>query len=417
MSICFHTESVLGSGEQKRAKKNEGQQDQITDDNLPEILSTPNPFAETFQDAMMDNRNAGNNLNRNNNGNPRTRNANHRTFSSGSASSPNTPSLYGSHWESFVHVLEEGPSSRGRDRIFILSGNFSSAVSWQGFLTKMTLQDALMPSENQEATSRIKCLDTGLGSGSHIISTQNDTVTVGLDSGIVQTYDYRLDVVSSNPIHHRNITQMIPSNKGQFVTSSSRDGSIAQFDLKEQKLRKRVEDAHIGHVHDITPHPGVENCNVFLSVGLDREIVLWDLKESSPGKNFGFMKGMMPTSIYWSSVNEQIFYVGTADSHIMMFDLRNTKIQVGGSNLKVNEINRIKPVKFTPSSQGIPGASCLAIVSKHNVLNVIEEESLSPIYQGSASHSGPIRDVAQIGDKVYSIGWNNHKLVQHHLEL
>ena len=408
MSVYFDVDSTLGSPEQKLRKINENpiptssskrsEEDPI----LPGILSAVNPHAQLFQEAMAG---SGTNIEAQTNNNANEVNE-------------DAPCYYGTHWESMLHVVEDGPGSRSRDKIFLLSGNFSSHISWDGFISKMTLEEALTLAENRD-NKNVKCVNTGLGAGSNIIKTMDDTVTVALDKGIIVTYDYKFNLVSKHAIHEGPINKILGSYSGQFVTSCSNDGSILQFDLKEERARRRIPGAHIGRALDLTAHPGIENANVFMSIGTDREIVTWDFKASTPGTSFGYVKERTPSALYWSSFNDNCFYVGTSDSYLLIFDRRNPKIEMGGSKVDVKEITRIKPVTFSPSSpsQGSVSKPCLAIVSNHNVLNVMEEENLAPIYQGSATHTGSIRDVLQINGKLYSIGYNHQELVQHHLEL
>ena len=115
--------------------------------------------------------------------------------------------------------------------------------------------------------------------------------------------------------------------------------------------------------------------------------------------------------------------VGTFDSTIALFDTRMTQIEVQSKSMDVARIRRLKRLEPIPAAvveggkmNGSSGnKGLMAVISDHPVLNLIKESSLSCVYQGSAMHTGWIRDVIVVSGQVFSIGHGHQELVKHHL--
>lgn len=318
---------------------------------------------------------------------------------------------YGTQWESVLYH---------RDNVYILSGNYDSPVAFDGFISKMDLNAALICNYEMEKDTSLnrnvvvsdnRAIKGGWieqGAGSEMVVSKDGNITIGLDRGTVVTYDPDLkQQVSSLSPHSSVITGLLSSADGILITSCSYDKSIVQVDLEATSIKASISPAHGAPITAIAPDPENES-NVFVTGAKDKQIVGWDLREHYGRKKFATLASI-PSAIYWSTSNTNYIYVGTYNSSVVLFDRRSADAQVAelaSRQMDVNEIHRIKPLHNKQ----------LAIVSKHPVLNVLKEESLEPVYQGSNYHEKWIRDVVQIDSKVYSIGMQCYHLVEHHIQ-
>ena len=293
---------------------------------------------------------------------------------------------FGSYWQSMRYM----PST---SRLILLSSSYDKGT-WEGYVTKFDDQMRVTQTVNP-----------GLGSGSVLVRSpvaeDENGITCAFAAGYVVTYDSRLDEVSRLPVHDSMITGLVAGNGGRFLTTCSTDQSISQVDVKTGVTRKKIRTAHLSHVLSIDCLPSNDS-NIFLSCGKDKEIVSWDLRNQKAGTSFAFCNSC-PSALQYCASDENYFLVGTYDSHVLLFDVRSNKAEVQARDMQVDRIHRIKRLD----------GGRVAVIGNHNVLNVVKELSIQSMYEGSALHTGNIRDAELIKGQLFSIGHGLQQLVKH----
>lgn len=297
---------------------------------------------------------------------------------------------YGRHWESLCWIDE---------KLFLLSCNFSGATR-DGYLTRL---DA-----GSDFGTALNTVNPLLGTGSHLVATCENTLTCAFDNGNAVTFDSEMEEMARIGLHDEMVTGLISCGSGGILTSSSWDSSICQTDLREGHIKKKITNAHVGHVNSMDCKPS-DDVNVCLSVGQDKAITVWDMRTVNAGHPFCHTT-TTPNVVSFSAKDENHFYVGATDSTLSIFDLRNNRNELHSQTLSGETIRRLRMLVVSDHS-------IIAVICDNNKLTLLNEGSLLPIYSGSSSHSGWIRDVTVINNKIYTVGHDVTHLVEHQIQI
>jgi len=119
--------------------------------------------------------------------------------------------------------------------------------------------------------------------------------------------------------------------KKGFLASGSDDSYVCVWDIsKESKTLDalRILKGHESVVEDVCWHP--HHTDLLASVGDDKHILSWDLRESKDGPTMNINSGHMLdiNCISFNPFNEFIFVTGSADKTVALWDMRNTKTKL-----------------------------------------------------------------------------------------
>ena len=298
--------------------------------------------------------------------------------------------IFGSHWETVCCT---------HDKMFLLSCNFSGATR-DAFLTRLDTDSNL--------GNVLHTRNPLLGTGSHLVPTCENTVTCAFDNGYVVTFDTELEEMARKGLHDEMITGLISCGSGSILTSCSWDSSICQLDVREGLVKKKITNAHVGHVNSIDCKPS-DDVNVCLSVGQDKAITVWDMRTINAGQTFCHTT-TTPNVVSFSAKDENHFYVGATDSTLSIFDLRNNRNELHSQILNRQPIRRLRKLVLF-------GHSIIAVVCDNNKLTLFNEVSLQPMYCGSSLHAAWIRDVIVINNKIFTVGHDLPQLVEHQIQI
>lgn len=180
---------------------------------------------------------------------------------------------------------------------------------------------------------------------------------------------------------------------------------IRLWDLDDQCCTKSFQYPHQNQVWAVDSKPSSES--VFMSCGQDAWALLWDTRTSGnnkPASRYALINSV-PTALMWSAQGENYAYVGCRDGSVVVFDIRQPAKDLCSRSLSLHRVHRFRSIR-----------SKIAVIGDSCVLNVVKEQTLEPVYTGSANHSKPIRDVQEIGGQVYSIGSSCYQFVYHQVE-
>jgi len=160
-------------------------------------------------------------------------------------------------------------------------------------------------------------------------------------------------------------------HKEGYLLSSADDNLICLWDIKQIKgdnnsnsnnKKKKVKpqkemkplltfNKHESRVEDIDWHKKGSNGDVFVSVGDDKSIMLWDLRNNNNNKPIQHKKNAHKAEVNcveFSPFNEHLFITGGSDHHVALWDKRNI-------NTKLHQMEghteQIYQVSWSPHSE------------------------------------------------------------------
>lgn len=193
------------------------------------------------------------------------------------------------------------------------------------------------------------------------------------------------------------------SNKTHAVTSGA-DCCIKVWDLEELCATHSFAFAHTDIVTCVDTHP---NCDsVFMSVSLDCEALMWDVRQSKPAKSI-LQNSTGLTAVSWNSLLEHMLAIGARDGSVTLFDLRNLQTPV------LQDVSifprSVHKLLFNPSSEHSGQLACCCDDTTVKVINA--NKDLSLIYEND-NHTDFVRGLTWFKDELYSCSWDN-SVVKH----
>ena len=128
---------------------------------------------------------------------------------------------------------------------------------------------------------------------------------------------------------------------------------------------------------------------------------------ASPASKFTKLNNI-PTALKWSSYSDYTFLIGTKDGELILFDSRSP------SKVLVN-------VSYIPKSvyklREIENEKRVVVCYDYNKLQIVAEDTLLNLYTSPAllETNHLIRDCFKINSKIYSLGLNSNKIIEHNI--
>mmetsp|Transcript_23741 Transcript_23741/g.43094 ORF Transcript_23741/g.43094 Transcript_23741/m.43094 type:complete len:461 (+) Transcript_23741:73-1455(+) len=154
-----------------------------------------------------------------------------------------------------------------------------------------------------------------------------------------------------------------PHNEGRLI-SGSEDKTISLWDVSsvigsKSEAGTQIEATSVfrGHtdvVEDVDWHK--LDPNMIGSVGDDKAIMIWDVREKSPDKPVHLVKDAHTgdiNSIAFNPVNEYVIATGSADKTVALWDMRNLKERVQTLN---GHNDQVYMVEWAPFNESILGS-------------------------------------------------------------
>jgi WD40 repeat protein len=286
-----------------------------------------------------------------------------------------------------LHIFNDGQVVIGSSNLF--------GQQMNGFVTKyLRIEDVpLMP---------VLTLNPNYGGICNLIATRDKKLICGFDSGHISLLNEDLEE-QIGVIYHDNQLCRLNVNKLQTKTvSCSYDSSIIVLDLQTFLPNKCYSYAHSSYIWDVDFN--LIDDNMLLSCGRDRDVLIWDLRQSKPASKLVSLKSE-PTALCWSSKDTSNAYIGSSCGQLLLFDVRRPGHEIAVRNISNKSIYRLKTVL---------NGNSVAVCADETNFQVYSFDLLNCIYENNTKHSDWIRAVCEHNGLLYTVG-RDTRLVCHSL--
>lgn len=196
--------------------------------------------------------------------------------------------------------------------------------------------------------------------------------------------------------------------EGRRVISGGADGRVILWDMITMKYTKSYK-GHVGWLTSLDTHP--TQSNVFITVGMDSHMKLWDVREPSlvthstaPPTSVGNYQ-----SVAWSLPDEFTIAAGGESGCVNFYDTRSFVKPTILTQPHTRDVHR---VSFSPVMKGV-----LASVSDDFTVHVYDSTSQS-VMLSEKSHEDFVHGLSwqHDGSTLLTCGWDG-KVVHHTLDI
>lgn len=148
----------------------------------------------------------------------------------------------------------------------------------------------------------------------------NDLLTIGDESGRITVVDVRAkSILREIRAHSQRVIHTVFSPNGQILASGSRDGTIALWDVPTWQPLGPFLEAHTEHIADLD----FGNDDHLVSVGLDGQVLLWDLSgEPKIELSLTGHGGSVSSAAFKDTPDEMTLATNGPEESIILWDLK-----------------------------------------------------------------------------------------------
>ncbi|XP_012263031.2 methylosome protein 50-like [Athalia rosae] len=158
---------------------------------------------------------------------------------------------------------------------------------------------------------------------------ETNKFVVGEDSGVIQilsinemadTHTHELQCLGYSFDHDDSITSISTFDDNIRLVTTAMDYCIKVWDMVELYSTHSFSPAHTEIITCVQSQP--KSSNVFASTSLDRDVLLWDLRQSKPAKSILKDADSGLTAAAWNPDNEHEIVIGDSDGKLLLLDVR-----------------------------------------------------------------------------------------------
>ncbi|XP_047470902.1 methylosome protein 50-like isoform X1 [Penaeus chinensis] len=239
-------------------------------------------------------------------------------------------------------------------------------------------------------------------------------LVVGQDSGTVEFFTVsksasgsQLQSVCQIEEHLDSIHCVKVTCNNKSIITGSADMSIRIWDSHTSIVSRLLSVAHSQQVTGLAPHPS--NDQVFLSTGMDGNVLLWDLRLQKPASCVYRDWDDKPECVVWTGTGEaggEGYLVGVQSGAIVLRNTANLSYNITSFQALNRPLYRLAVNPERPSQVAICGNDCKLVVAD------VDSESIKARYEDER-HNDFIRGLAwKDGNTLFTCGWD--KAVHEH---
>ena len=175
-------------------------------------------------------------------------------------------------------------------------------------------------------------------------------------------------------------------NEGHLI-SGSEDNKVCHWDVKACTTAEleptRVFEGHTSVVEDVEFHR--HDPNVFGSVGDDKQMILWDIRQAKPTKTMQAHDGYV-NSLSFNPVKEHLLATGSQDKTVALWDMRKLEQKL---HTFVTHTDEVFSVEWAPFNDSKWAGSILASASADRRLNVWDLQKIGTEQTEEDKQDGP----------------------------